>query len=41
MFAFTRGFFAKDGGIAQLVEHTAHIRSVIGPIPIAAKIIGE
>ena len=24
------------GGIAQLVEQTAHIRSVIGPSPIAA-----
>ena len=27
----------RYGGIAQLVEHTAHIRSVIGPIPIAAR----
>ena len=26
------------GGIAQLVEQTAHIRSVIGSSPIAAKI---
>ena len=25
------------GGIAQLVEQTAHIRWVIGPSPIAAK----
>ena len=25
------------GGIAQLVEHTAHIRSVCGSIPHAAK----
>ena len=27
----------RRGGIAQLVEQTAHIRSVIGPSPIAAK----
>jgi hypothetical protein len=30
----------KNGGIAQLVEQTAHIRSVIGPSPIAA-IVGN
>ena len=28
----------RHGGIAQLVEQTAHIRSVIGPSPIAATI---
>ena len=26
----------RYGGIAQLVEHTAHIRQVIGSSPIAA-----
>jgi hypothetical protein len=29
------------GGIAQLVEQTAHIRSVIGPSPIAANTNGK
>ncbi len=33
-----RGFF---GGIAQLVEHAAHIRAVIGSIPIAAISLGD
>lgn len=29
--------FATYGGVAQLVEQTAHIRSVRGPSPFAAK----
>mgnify|MGYP006907949217 CR=1 FL=1 len=29
--------FTSYGDIAQSVEHTAHIRSVIGSIPIVAK----
>lgn len=35
---YTISYYKNYGTLAQLVEHTAHIRMVIGSIPMGAKL---